>query len=233
VILRPGDAPLRIDTADRETGLVGLKGSATATVDGATYSIDRYDALYVPRDASVTIAPGATGCDLAEIAAPVSKRHPVQHVRFADVQANPGLHFNAGGPSSKRDLNVLIGKNVEAGRILAGVTFSAPGNWTSWPPHEHAAMLEEAYLYIDMPAPAFGLQLVYTDTTEPEIATIVREGDVVLMPQGYHPNVAAPGGSINFLWMMAATREREDRKYGVFNVQPEFVPPPAAVDPRR
>ena len=87
-----------------------------------------------------------------------------------------------------------------------------------------AAMLEEAYLYIDMPAPSFGLQLVYTDTKEPEIATIVREGDVVLMPQGYHPNVAAPGGSINFLWMMAANREREDRKYGVFNVQPEFAP---------
>jgi len=49
---------------------------------------------------------------------------------------------------------------------------------------------------------------------------------VVLMPQGYHPNVAAPGGSINFLWMMAANREREDRKYGVFNVQPEFAPRP-------
>jgi 5-deoxy-glucuronate isomerase len=75
-----------------------------------------------------------------------------------------------------------------------------------------------------MPAPSFGLQLVYTDKNDPEIATIVREGDVVLMPQGYHPNVAAPGGSINFLWMMAANREREDRKYGVFNVQPEFAP---------
>ena len=99
---------------------------------------------------------------------------------------------------------MLIGKNVQAGRIMAGVTFSAPGNWTSWPPHEHAALLEEAYLYIDMPAPAFGVQFVYTDKTTPELATMVREGDVVLMPQGYHPNVAAPGGSINFLWMMAA-----------------------------
>ena len=88
---------------------------------------------------------------------------------------------------------MLIGKNVQAGRIMAGVTFSEPGNWTSWPPHEHAAMLEEAYLYIDMPAPAFGIQLVYTNPREPELATIVREGDVVLMPQGYHPNVAAPG----------------------------------------
>jgi 5-deoxy-glucuronate isomerase len=34
----------------------------------------------------------------------------------------------------------------------------------------------------------------------------------------HHPNVAAPGGSINFLWMMAANREREDRQYDVVNV---------------
>jgi 5-deoxy-glucuronate isomerase len=106
---------------------------------------------------------------------------------------------------------------------MAGVTFSSPGNWTSWPPHEHAALAEEAYLYIDMPAPSFGIQLVYTKPEDPELAVVVREGDVVLMPAGYHPNVAAPGGRIGFLWMMAATREVEDRKFGVVNVQPEFA----------
>jgi 5-deoxy-glucuronate isomerase len=83
-------------------------------------------------------------------------------------------------------------------------------------------MLEEAYLYIDMPAPSFGVQLVYTNPQEPELAAVVREGDVVLMPKGYHPNVAAPGNSINFLWMMAANREDVDRQYGVVNVQPEY-----------
>ena len=157
----------------------------------------------------------------------------MQVVRFADVQQDPGLHFEAGGPSAKRDLNVLIGKNVQAGRIMAGVTFSQPGNWTSWPPHEHAAMLEEAYLYIDMPAPAFGIQLVYTDAREPELATIVREGDIVLMPQGYHPNVAAPGGAINFLWMMAANREDDDRQYGVVNVHPDFAAMGSGLDKGR
>ncbi len=157
----------------------------------------------------------------------------MQVVRFADVQKDPGLHFEAGGPSAKRDLNVLIGKNVQASRIMAGVTFSQPGNWTSWPPHEHAAMLEEAYLYIDMPAPAFGIQLVYTDAREPELATIVREGDIVLMPQGYHPNVAAPGGAINFLWMMAANREDDDRQYGVVNVHPDFAAMGSGLDKGR
>jgi len=222
VILDAGDAAIRVDTGERETAFVCLKGSADVTAGGTVHALSRYDAIYVPRDASVAIAPGAGGCDLAEISAPVAKTHPVQVVRFADVQKDPGLHFNAGGPSSKRDLNVLIGKNVQAGRIMAGVTFSEQGNWTSWPPHEHAAMLEEAYLYIDMPAPAFGIQLVYTDAREPELATIVREGDVVMMPQGYHPNVAAPGAPINFLWMMAAVREDDDRQYGVVNVHPDF-----------
>jgi 5-deoxy-glucuronate isomerase len=223
IILDEGDAPVGFDTGGLETGLVCLKGTATVKADGQAFTLGRLDSLYVPRDASIEVAPGKGGCDLAELAAPVDNRYPVQFVSFAEVQKDSTLRFNAGKESNLREVNILLGKNVEAGRIMAGVTFSAPGNWTSWPPHEHAAMLEEAYLYIDMPAPSFGLQLVYTDATEPELATIVREGDVVLMPQGYHPNVAAPGGQINFMWMMAAVREGEDRKYGVVNVQPEFA----------
>jgi 5-deoxy-glucuronate isomerase len=223
IIIGADEATVRFDTAERETALVCLAGSAAVEVDGSSITLGRYDSVYAPRDSSITVTPGAEGVDLAEVAAPVSGKHPVQVVRFAEVRKDSTLHFEAGGPTAKRDLNVLIGKNVKAGRIMAGVTFSEPGNWTSWPPHEHAAMLEEAYLYIDMPAPAFGIQLVYTDTREPEVATIVREGDVVLMPQGYHPNVAAPGGAINFLWMMAAHREDVDRQYGVVNVQPEFA----------
>jgi len=230
IILSGADSVLRFDTDDRETGLIGLKGSARVTADGHSYTLNRYDAMYVPRVASIEIAPGPEGCDLAEVASPVAKRHPVQFVSFDDVQKDPGLHFAAGGPGCQRELNILLGKNVEAGRIMAGVTFSAPGNWTSWPPHEHAVLAEEAYLYIDMPPPAFGVQLVYTNKTDPEVATIVREGDVVLMPAGYHPNVAAPGGQINFLWMMAANREDDDRLFGVVNVQPEFAATGSGLD---
>jgi 5-deoxy-glucuronate isomerase len=238
IILDAGDAPVRFDTGRMETGLVCLRGGAGIKVggvktDGQEHRMGKYDALYIPRDAAVEVSPGPEGCDFAEIAAPVEKRYPLQFVAFSDVQKDPGLHFAAGGPGSQRELNILIGKNVNAGRIMAGVTFSAPGNWTSWPPHEHAAMLEEAYLYIDMPAPAFGVQLVYTNPREPELATIVREGDIVLMPEGYHPNVAAPGGAINFLWMMAANREAEDRQFGVVNVQPEFAQGGSGLDKGR
>jgi 5-deoxy-glucuronate isomerase len=222
-IILDGSSRLEFETADRETGLVCLKGSAQVRADGALHNLVPFDALYVPRDATVEIDSGRDGCDLAEIAAPVSRRYPLQFVSYQAVQNDPGLHFKAGAPPAERSLNILIGKNVQAARIMAGVTFSTPGNWTSWPPHEHAAMLEEAYVYLDMPAPAFGVQLVYTDPGSPELAVVVRQDDCVLMPEGYHPNVAAPGSPINFLWMMAANREEVDRQFGVVNVQPEYA----------
>jgi len=233
IILDTGDAPLTFDTNQMETGLICLKGSAEVRTGDQSFTLNRLDSLYVPRDRSIEVKAGSDGCDLAEVAAPVDRAYPVQFVPYQKIRQDPGLHLNVGNTTSKRQVDILIGKNVEAGRILAGVTFSEPGNWTSWPPHEHAAMLEEAYLYIDMPAPSYGVQLVYTDAKEPELATIVREGDVVLMPAGYHPNVAAPGGSINFLWMMAANREREDRQYGVVNVQPDFAAIPVGIDKGR
>ena len=54
-----------------------------------------------------------------------------------------------------------------------------------------------------------------------------------VMPQGYHPNVAAPGSPINFLWMMAANRETVDRQFGVVNVQPEFATAPSGLEAAR
>ena len=101
---------------------------------------------------------------------------------------------------------------------------SEPGNWTSWPPHEHTKMLEEMYAYFDMPEPAYGIQLVYNDHEYPELVTVVRDGDAVLIPSGYHPNVAVPDHRIAFPWAMAAHREVEDRQFGVVHVQPGFQP---------
>jgi len=224
ITLDAGDAPVEFNSGEHEIGLICLNGKASVRANTESFELDRYDALYVPRDSQIAVeASGPSGCDLAEVSAPVDKRYPMKFVSYKEVRENPKLHLIAGKPPAERDLNVLIGANVEAGRIMAGVTFSTPGNWTSWPPHEHSKLLEEAYLFIDMPAPSFGVQFVYTDPQKPELVQVVREGDCVLMPQGYHPNVAAPGGQINFLWMMAAIREGEDRLYGVVNVQPEYA----------
>jgi len=214
----PGAA---FDTGGRETALLCMRGRCVVNVSGTDHALDTYDAIYVPRGSKVLVTTDSE-VDLVECAAEVSGDYPLQVVRYSDVQQDPALKFRAGGPATSRDLNIIIGNNVRAGRLLAGFTRSVPGNWTSWPPHEHRELLEELYVYFDMPAPAFGIQLVYTAPDQPEFVGMVRDGDAVLMPAGYHPNVAAPGHSINFIWMMAAHREQVDRQFGVVNVQPGF-----------
>lgn len=210
------------DTGGRETALISMRGACRVSVNGTVYEIGLHDAIYIPRGSKVEVVSTTAQVDLVECGAEVTGDYPLQVVRYDDVKKDSSLKFTAGGPSTSRDLNIIIGANVQAGRIVAGFTRSQPGNWTSWPPHEHTALLEELYVYFDMPPPAFGIQMVYTAPDKPEFVNVVRDGDAVLMPAGFHPNVAAPGHSINFIWMMAARREVEDRLFGVVNVQPGF-----------
>jgi 5-deoxy-glucuronate isomerase len=220
-LLGPDTPRASFETDGRETALIVMRGACVLSVDGDRHELGLHDAAYIPRGRTVEIT-AHEDTDVVECSAEVSGDYPLQIVRYADVCTDPKLKFRAGGTATSRDLNIMIGDNVKAGRLMAGFTRSLPGHWTSWPPHEHTALAEELYVYFDMPAPAFGIQLVYTRPDTPELAAIVREGDAVLMPAGYHPNVSAPGHGINFIWMMAAHREVVDRRFGVVNVQPGF-----------
>jgi 5-deoxy-glucuronate isomerase len=221
ILLNPSKSTESFSTGNREIGLICLSGQAVVTVDQEDIEIGQYDAIYIPRDSSLIVTTDTT-VDLAEFSADVDHLYPLQVVRFDQLAKDPGLKFSTGGAGYTRHLNMLLAKNIEAGRLVVGFTQADPGNWTSWPPHEHGAMLEEMYVYFNMPDPAYGIQLVYNNTDYPELVTVVRDGDAVLMPSGYHPNVSVPGHRICFLWAMAAHREVADRQFGVVNVQPGF-----------
>jgi 5-deoxy-glucuronate isomerase len=222
IVLAGGEGPVYVDTNDEEIGLICLRGGGTVEAGGQSFGMAKYDALYLPREMSSRITSSGF-FDLAECAAPVLRKHPVQYVPFADVLKNRRLVNKAGFEPYARTIHTLIGEaNVKAGRLLAGVTMSKEGNWTSWPPHDHSTAKEEIYLYVDMPAPNFAIHLNYWDFRDPEVVTIVREGDAVAIQKGYHYNVAAPGTVTTFLWMMAAIREEEDRVFTQVTVQPEF-----------
>jgi len=232
-IILDADVPrVQFGSDGDEVGLVCFNGSATVTIGDSAFALGRYDALYIPRDQTIVVATSSS-VDLVECRAPVERHYPLRLVPYAEVKADPGLHFRAGGPATSRTLNVLLGKNIEAGRLMAGVTWSEPGNWTSWPPHEHAELAEELYVYYDMPPEAFAIQMVYTDKMEPERVEVVHDGDVIVMPTGFHPNVAIPGHAVSFMWIMAAIRETEDRKFGVVNVHPDFAHAPSGLDKGR
>jgi 5-deoxy-glucuronate isomerase len=206
----------------QETGLICLHGECSVLAGGERFMVTRDDAVYVPKGLSITVET-ASEVDLVECSAPVEGEYPVQFVAAESMRRDEKLHFVSGTESAHREINILLGSNIKAGRLVVGITRSLPGNWTSWPPHEHAAMLEEIYVFVDMPEPSFGLQLVYTDGIGQAEVEVVRDGDAVLLPEGYHPNVAIPGAALNFVWIMAAHREVVDRKWGVVQVDSRYA----------
>lgn len=73
---------------------------------------------------------------------------------------------------------------------------------------------------------------------------ILREGDAALsFSTGEHETgfialkgsatIVAEGETFNFLWMMAANRETEDRLFGVVNVHPDFAQGGSGLEPGR
>lgn len=222
IVLGPGGGAVEVASEDEELGFVCLAGQGTIRTDGQLFELGKYDALYLPRDSRCNVS-ASEPFDLAEVAALASTPYPVQCVRFSEVLKDPRLVKPAGFEPYARTIHTLIGEaNVQAARLLAGVTFSKDGNWTSWPPHDHTKEKEEIYLYIDMPSPNFSLHLNYTDWQDMEMVVPVWEGDAVAIKKGYHYNVASPGTTTGFLWMMAAVREEKDRVFTQVTVQPEF-----------
>ncbi len=223
IVLSPDSGTMPVATNGEETVFFCLNGSGEVKIHDDRYTLGKYDALYAPRDSECAIS-SSSFFDVAEISAPVEGQYPVQLVRFADIQGDPAMAKDAGFVPYARKLNTVVGEsNTQAGRLLVGVTFSKDGNWTSWPPHDHWEVKEEIYLYVDMPAPNFGLHLNYTDFKEMEMVVPVWEGDAVAIKKGYHYNVASPGTQVGFVWMMAAIREGEDRMFSTVTVQPEFA----------
>lgn len=210
-------------TEGNEKVLMCMNGAADVMIDETPYSMGKFDGLYIPRDCAVTVS-AKESASILESSAPVSKKYPVKLVRWNDIKDDPKFHASIGPETMHRELYQLVTEHVEAGRILLGPTFSNNGNWTSWPPHEHRNTLEEVYVYFDMPAPSFGIQLAYNDLAYPDVMVPVRENDAMVVHHGYHPNVSIPGHSINFVWILCAKKEVADRKWGVVNVQPEFKP---------
>lgn len=205
-----------------ETTLLVLHGSGRVRVGNQTFDVTRLDGVYVPRGEEFTVETDET-LDIFEGSAPTEVQAQARHVRFGDIKDQEGLYLRVGQEPAYRDIYKVLAENVDGGKLLTGVTLSKPGNWTSWPPHEHAATQEELYLFFDMPSPGFATQFIYTELQNPEFVQPVYADDAVVIVKGYHPNVAAPGFPCNFAWLLCSLEDTTWRKVGGVNVQPEFT----------
>jgi 5-deoxy-glucuronate isomerase len=207
---------------DRETVMLCLHGNGKIKAGDKTFELKKFDGIYISRGEAFEVSTESS-FDLIEASAPTQTSHPTKLVSYErDVKVNESLALKVGKEPYYRDLNKVLCENIEGSRILLGFTMSKPGNWTSWPPHEHAATREELYLFFDMPKPGFATQFIYTNLENPEFVQPMYENDAVTIVKGYHPNVAAPGYPVNFVWILCSLEDGAWRTLADVNVQPGF-----------
>jgi 5-deoxy-glucuronate isomerase len=100
-----------------------------------------------------------------------------------------------------------------AGRLIAVEAYTPGGHWSSYPPHKHdtddpprESQLEELYFYRFARPTGFAFQRVYTADGSLDETMTATDGDVILVPRGYHVVGAAAGYSTWYLNVMAGPR---------------------------
>jgi 5-deoxy-glucuronate isomerase len=200
-------------TMSDEVCLVNLGGSLEATVDGGTYNLGEratpFDALpralYVPPNKEVVV--NGDGW-LARCA---SRAEPDRAGEVRPIEPDAIRVEVRGAGNATRQINHIIPPEFPAHRLLVVEVLTPAGNWSSFPPHKHEREnlpvendLEEVYAYRFAAPEAFGVQRLYSRDGSLDETWTVRDGDVVLVPRGYHPFCSAHGYHGYYLNALAA-----------------------------
>jgi 5-deoxy-glucuronate isomerase len=175
-------------------------GGRANVFDGLPY------ALYLPVSTRFQVT-AATDCELAFCYCRAEEFHPARLVTPDDVE----IEIRGGG-NATRQIHHILKPEFAAQKILVVEVFTPGGNWSSYPPHKHDVHappgevdLEEIYYYrIDRPE-GYAIQRVYTADRRIDETLTVRDGELVLIPEGYHPVVAAHGYNAYYLNVLAGS----------------------------
>ena len=197
----------------RETCLVVLAGRCDVRWEGADWiGIGDRATPFDGPPAAAYLPPGAafevTARGEAEIAighAPATRGAAARVIAPAAAR----LEVRGSGVTERRIHHILM-KDAAAEALLVTEVVTPAGHWSSYPPHKHdtndpprETALEETYYHRLRDERGFALQRVYTADRSLDESIAVRDGDLVLVPRGYHTVSAAPGYELYYLNVMA------------------------------
>lgn len=163
--------------------------------------------VYVPSQQQYEVK-ALTEMELAVCLAPGQGNHRARLIEPQDV----GVENRGSGSMSRLVHNILPEQNP-ADSLLVVEVFTDGGNWSSYPPHKHdrdelpeESLLEETYYFRIEPEQGFAVQRVYTDDRSLNETMAVKDGEAVMVPEGYHPVSAPPGYDVYYLNVMAGPK---------------------------
>jgi len=216
--LRRGDR-IRQSTGARELCAVMLAGQADFTVGshawkevGSRSNVfeGTPDSVYAPPGQPLEIRASSESCEVALCWAPASRGAEPALIQAAEIKP-----FRRGSGRTERTIHNILMEDRPAEALLVTEVLTPAGNWSSYPPHKHdtddpprETYLEETYYHRMARAEGFAVQLIYTDDRSLDEAIQVRDGDLVLVPRGFHPVAAGPGYDLYYLNVMAGPTRR-------------------------
>jgi 5-deoxy-glucuronate isomerase len=192
----------------RETCVVLLSGSCAFRAGEETWPVLARASVFDEPPVALYVPPGSAWsvegrCEVAVCTAPAEGRLPP---RLLD---EPELVGRGEGVEERRIANILM-EAEPAESLLVTEVVTPRGHWSSYPPHKHdvddpprETLLEETYYHRLRPPGGFAFQRVYTGDGSLDEAIAVEDGDVVLVPRGYHPVVADARHALYYLNVMA------------------------------
>jgi 5-deoxy-glucuronate isomerase len=219
-LLKKGSG-IAILSGNDEVGLMMTEGECEYSFGNQKGKISRFDVLYIPRKEEVLIS-CTKNATMMLYSAPAHRDTKFACIRFKDVSKdkNKSKIYGDKKTNTYRKLYNYIDDSFDACRLMMGLCFGETGGWSSWPPHEHSKQREEVYYYFDL-KDSFIIQCVYEKMDDPLFVGMVRDGEMVSVPKGYHPNVSSPGGKLSFIYVMTA-RTPDKRTFMDLTIQKEF-----------
>lgn len=212
-----------LDTGDHEYGMVLLGGACSVRSSKGEWGPigDRPDVfsgmpytLYLPRRTRAEWRAQSEAVHLAYGWCPTDQDHPARLIRPEQVTVEI-----RGGGNATRQINGMIPPGFDCHRLVCVEVYTPSGNWSSYPPHKHdqhtlgedgrllEADLEEVYFYQLNRPEGYAIQRVYTRDGSLDETVVARHGDLVLVPQGYHPVVSAHGYHTYYLNFLAGSAQ--------------------------
>lgn len=199
-----------------------IKGLIRIRHTGKEYQLNEKDTFYLPANDKVEIE--AMQDAILYIGGAECDGKGTFFTRKYDLSLPLGdIHQIHGKPPYRREVFMTLAQQDAGSRLICGITSGDPGMWTSWPPHQHSADLEEVYCFFDIPKPKVAFHYSSRKSGEFEFVHPVSTGDFVAIPEGYHPTCGMPGVRSTYFWVMAAFRP-ESRRYDLAIDDPNYVP---------
>jgi 5-deoxy-glucuronate isomerase len=203
--------------AGREACVLVLAGTADVTAGDARFAAvggraSVFDegapgAVYVPAGLEITVA-ATTEVEIAVCTAPGSGDGAPRQICAEQMGRE-----TRGSGTNQRFVRNILPETESAESLLIAEVITPSGHWSSYPPHKHdtdapgqETALEETYYHRLSPPQGFAFQRVYTDDRSLDETVCVEDGDVVLVPRGYHPVGAPHGYDLYYLNVMAGPK---------------------------